>query len=312
MLKLIRSLVKKETRANAVNNVSMIFKSTNQIIEEIHEEFYSEVDKLLSEAKISNSLDTDKQALIDKCSRLKTLGFTGTQEVKEAEEELARITQLKEENSKKDALVQAINYFSFKYPQYKFITEDSVKKICAKYNLIYGAIDKYIGTVPDKNLKQMEEFKIHFDDVCWIESKEDWDYKMKFVSFFGGSKFRIENEEVERKKKESEAYIELLDDHYKTYAHLKESLLNTLYHTSSFSYTYPTQEKVCPLEIAAPLSDFNTKGMELKGFQLTEIHIPDPVVLQPVFFEGVGKAYLIVSAWGQESSDELVVNQKMN
>lgn len=309
MLKLIRSLVKKETRANAVNHVSMTFKSTNRIIEEIHEEFYSEVDKLLSEAKISNSLDTDKQALIDKCSRLKILGFTSTQEVKEAEEELARITQLKEENSKKDALVKAINYFSFKYPQYKFITEDSVKKICAKYNLIYGAIDKYIGTVPDKNLKQMENFKIHSDDICWtkIVSSIYW-REARDASFFGGINLRLEKEKKERQEKEHLAYMASLDNEVKNQTR-REKILYPPRIVSSHEYI---EEMACPLEIAAPLSDFNTKGMELKNFQLTEIHIPDPVVLRPVFFEGVGKAYLIVSAWGQESSDELVVNQKMN
>ena len=36
-------------------------------------------------------------------------------------------------------------------------------------------------------------------------------------------------------------------------------------------------------------------------------NIPDPVVLQPVC-----GGYLIVCAWGDEASDEIVVNQQMN
>jgi hypothetical protein len=67
----------------------------------------------------------------------------------------------------------------------------------------------------------------------------------------------------------------------------------------------------CPLEIAAPASDFDTTGMELKNFKLSPIEFPDPIVLQPVFFEG-SKHYLIVTAWGLEASDEMVVNEKMN
>ena len=104
-------------------------KTVNEVIEEIHENFYTEVDKLLASAKIANSLDTDKQDLIDKCVRLKALGFTNTKEVKEAEAEIARLDELKRDNEAKKTLIEAINYFSFKYPNYKFITEKSVEKI---------------------------------------------------------------------------------------------------------------------------------------------------------------------------------------
>ena len=51
--------------------------------------------------------------------------------------------------------------------------------------------------------------------------------------------------------------------------------------------------------------------MELKDFKLSKIEIPDPVVLQPVMFNKT-KYYLIVTAWGDEASDELVVNQNHN
>ena len=50
----------------------------------------------------------------------------------------------------------------------------------------------------------------------------------------------------------------------------------------------------------------DTTGMKLYGHLLRK-HIPDPVVLQPV--KG---GYLIITAWGDEASDEIVVNQKMN
>lgn len=40
---------------------------------------------------------------------------------------------------------------------------------------------------------------------------------------------------------------------------------------------------------------------------LTRVNVPDPVVLQPV--KG---GFLIVCAWGEEASDEIVVNEKMN
>jgi len=55
------------------------------------------------------------------------------------------------------------------------------------------------------------------------------------------------------------------------------------------------------LQICAPIKDMNTSGYERRGHNLIK-HIPDPIILQPI--EG---GYLIVTAWGDEASDELIV-----
>jgi hypothetical protein len=265
-------------------------KTVNEVIEEIHETFYTEVDKLLASAKIANSLDTDKQYLIEKCARLKALGFTNTKEVKEAEAEIARLDELKRDNEAKKTLIEAINYFSFKYPNYKFITEESVKKICAKYNLVYGAIDRYIGTVPDKNLKHIEDFKVLEDDECFVYEE--------LHSIFGGGEIstRKEYKTSECFKKEQESKNNL--DFYH-----QRMMMNRMY--------YREINMKCPLEIAAPLKDFNMQGMEVKGHKISKIEIPDPIVLKPVIFNNQ-KHYLIVTAWGIEAGDELVVNANHN
>lgn len=266
-------------------------KTTNEVIEEIHETFYTEVDKLLASAKIANSLDTDKQDLIEKCARLKALGFTNTKEVKEAEAEIARLDELKRDNEAKKTLIEAINYFSFKYPNYKFITEKSVGKICAKYNLVYGVIDRYIGTVPDKNLKHIEDFRVIEDDECFV-------YEELLYSMLIGGERSIRKE-------------------YKTSEHFKreqELRNNPEHYMRSMQFSRMDYREInmkCPLEIAAPLKDFNMQGMEVKGHKISKIEIPDPIVLKPVIFNNQ-KHYLIVTAWGNEASDELVVNQKYN
>lgn len=156
---------------NKRSNVQSVQNEKNQhniTVKEIHENFFTEVDRLLEDANVFNSLDTDKQELIEKCERLTKLGFYRSQEVQEANIEIKRLNILKEENEKKKELIDAINYFSQRYPLYKFITEDSVKKICEKYGLIYGEITNYIGTIPDKNLKEIEDFKISEDDEVYI------------------------------------------------------------------------------------------------------------------------------------------------
>lgn len=238
---------------------------TLEIIAEIHETFFTEVDRLLSEARVSKAENDEKSSLIEKADRLKKLGFSQSIETKNGH-------RIKEQSENDKLLIEAIEYFSFKYPQYKFITDESVIKICEKYNLIYGSVKRYLGTIPDYNLSQIERFQI---------SEEDKAYLRVTVSLFSGS----ENKYVS----------------YNEYASYPNS-----HSRSAFGY-YDN----CPLEICAPQKDFNTDGMEIKNSQLSKIEIPDPVVLQPVFYKNK-KFYLIVTAWGLEANDESVQNPKLN
>jgi len=294
-------LFKRTSKNVQSNQVVVKNKTTVMLVEEIHDTFYTEVDKLLAAAKISNSLDTDKQDLIDKCERLKKLGFTNTKEVKEAELELKRLEELKKENENKKNLIDAINYFTVRYPSYKFITEDSVRKICDKYGLVYGAVDRYLGTVPDKNLKHIEEFKVMEEDEAWI-------YERGYNSSFGGK--HISTHEISSKK-ERLAEKERARKEYEALSLDYKMQLGMMRMSSGYGRQDFTVDMECPLEIAAPQKDFNMSGMEVKDFKLRKIEIPDPVVLKPVVFNKT-KYYLIVTAWGEEASDEIVVNHILN
>jgi len=237
-------------------------KKNNVSIEEIHETFFTEVDRLLATAKLSNSLYTDKQDLIDKCERLKALGFTSTKEIKEAESEIKRLKSLKEENIGKQELIEAINYFNTTYPNYKFITEDSVNKICEKYGLIFYEISRYKGSVPDVNLKHIEEFSINDNDEC---------YFAETINRYGSNNY-------------NQRYVN------------KEEYNNIINTNNKLKY-YDDHVTKCPLEIAAPLKDFNTVGMKIKNNKMVENKTLDPIVLKPVIYKDK-KHYLIVTAWG--------------
>jgi len=242
--------------------------------------FNTEVDRLLADAKILTSTETSLQPLLDKYEKLKALGFINTQECKDAVAEIARLHAIKHENANKEQLTEAVNYFSMKYPNNKFITEESVKKICSKYNLVYGTVDKYIGTVPNKNLAEIANFKIHDEDKACFRART-------YISNNWGWKNEVE--------------ITLMS----------YTMMKAITPTKNYDPHYDIEYNECKLEIAAPVSDFNMRDYEVKDFKLSEIHIPDPVVLQPVLFKNT-KYYLILSAWGQEATDELVVNQKFN
>ena len=275
-------------------------KSQAQIVEEIHETFFTEVDRLLAGAKIMKTIETDKQALIDKCERLKKLGFTATQEVKEAEAEIWRMHNLESENLRNNNLAEMINYFSFRYPNYKFITEESVKKICEKYGLVYGPIDRYTGTVPDKNIQHIEDFKVMEEDECHI--KETLYRSMSLGERSLGKYYTSEKQWREafeaKKKREEEDRAHFSNFH---------AMHMPIYNSSSERIV----DMKCPLEIAAPQKDFNLSGMEIADGKVVAVVDKDPIVLKPVIYNNQ-KHYLIVTAWGLEASDPEVVNANHN
>lgn len=286
----------KLSNKNQINNVitnskdDLKVKTTNDIVKQIHDSFYTEVDKLLNLSKIKNSLDTDKKDLIKKCERLKVLGFTNTKEVKEAESEIERLNYLKKENEDKEKLIEAINYFSFKYPNYKFITEKSVKEICEKYNLVYGEIKYYNGSVPDENLKHMEDFRICEEDECYM-----FEESIRGLHIRGGSdseNIYVSFEEFKKEQPLTEDFQYTIQKMYRDYAIEKKY-------------------KKCSLEIVAPLKDFDMDGMKINGNSISKIEIPDPIVLKPVIFDNK-KHYLIVTAWGIEAEDALIINANHN
>lgn len=278
-------------------------------VEEIHETFYTEVDRLLEYAKVSSPIEKPNQALSDKVNRLRKLGFEQAGEIKKMSEESVRIQNKQREKGMKAELIQVITYFSMKYPQYKFITEESVKKICEKYNLVYGETKRYRGTVPDKNLEQIENFKIKKEDECYV-STEGW-----------GSLFYGSEEECRRKVKPRDpregSFIGGIDP-IDTWGSrpfremdYQWQLMRTLYDTPRAFVSSGNNYQKCSFEICAPVKDFDMSGMTISDHQLKAVTPPDPIVLAPVVYKNK-KYYLIVSAWGDEESDENVVNEKMN
>lgn len=224
-----------------------------QIIEQIHNEFFTEVDRLLEYCGIQKSMTTTEEIAVDKSNRLSKLGFHNSL----AHEKAEPVRQALAEDLGKNELKEAIEYFSNKYHQYKFITEDSVKTICDKYNLYYGSVKYYIGDVPEKNLIEIENFKVDDKDMYFVE-RYPW-VRLLSYSEYEGNWWKLDRE----------GFV-----------------------------------------IAAPITDFKLDDAMITDRKIS-FSVPDPIVLQPVMYKKK-TYYLVVTAWGAEASDELVVNQKMN
>jgi hypothetical protein len=265
-------------------------EQTAELIEQIHHEFNSAGDRLLAEA---TSLLADNSAAFkaEKAQRLSRLGFGNTQEAKENQ-------RLNAERRQAQELQALIMDYALRYPTNRFITREQVDTIAAKYNLVVGDVSAYTGFVPDVKLREVEAFT-----ECFRKA----DAPEKVVQVTKWNYVSVQREEIQAVERMYPGNIIPLSA-----CSLGGSpcvMLNTR-HVFIKEYNLVGSGDML---IAAPAKDMNTLSLrKVKGHFMSFTtfitpEIPDPVVLQPV--KG---GYLIVTAWGDEASDPLVVNPQHN
>lgn len=232
-------------------------------IEAIHKRFDIAGERLLAQAKriIANA----KSPNADKVERLKALGFGATKPIKEMQEREKAVLEAHE-------MIEAIEYYRIYYPSYKFISTKQIQSICKKYGLLYGDSKNYLGDIPDKNLEEIEAFKLREEDYY---KEESWLYN--FGLFMPSPRLIWNNES---------GHITWVDDSVKE----KEK---------------KEEDKIAkpPFKICAHKKEFNTAGYEIKdGYKL----VYDPIVIQPVKFKNI-EGGLIISKWGlpEDANKEL-------
>lgn len=126
------------------------------IILQIHKEFETSADKLLQQA-LKHVNETKNVVSKEKSSLLKKHGFNMTKEVLEQ-------NKIDKEQALSKSQIETITYYKQNYPFNKFIFPEQVKAICEKYNLVFGEVSDYKGFVPEKNLKEIDNFKLKEED----------------------------------------------------------------------------------------------------------------------------------------------------
>lgn len=253
-------------------------RTTFQIIEEIHHEFLTAGDELIKEANLILEANKPKS---NTGYMLNTLGFINTKEAKE-------FKKFEEISKEKTKTLEKVFYYQKKYPNNKFITENQIKRICKKYNLICAPTENYKGSVPKEKLHQIFEFKFDSEDEA-----------QKYIKI---TKFSYPDSDESLIKEAKKKYPKLIvpvndQDNIRPYFNFAR---------------FEKYEKILSPNflICAPKKDFDLKGLKQFGNLLTSfitVTVPDPVVLKPV-----KDGYLIIAAWGDEASDNDVVNHKMN
>ncbi len=260
---------------------------------EIHHEFQIASETLLMTAK--SIIDEASTKDVQKVNRLEKLGFKQAGQVTEIKPLMQQAELSKEQ-------IELVKYYQREYPLNKFITEEQVKAICHKWNLVCGDVGRYKGFVPEKNLRDIEKFNLKNNEKGGhiFISKEGENI------FLSDDDLTAYGKDFFKRNPTNGMYITGRDgeDIYGGNKFLTEKCHARFSHTR---YLFVNRAIECVLQICAPVKDMDISGLELKdGYKLIK-HVPDPVVLQPV--KG---GYLILTAWGDEASDENVVNQKMN
>lgn len=236
--------------------------------------------------QIHNEFDNSANLLLEEANKILSKESTYNIERVELLKKIGvtnckEVIEFEEENNIKDLAVKnlkTIQYFQTYYPNNKFITDSQVNTICEKYGLIFGEINRYKGFIPITNLKEIAEFKIRKEDKTCIEI---------YSSIFGS-------------RQESIINLENLKNHYNS------EIYKDLLQHGRIRHNYTTYI-ISPLYICAPEKDMELRSDEKIINNRIVKSYPDPIVLEKV----VG-GNLIVSKWGDEASDPIVQNEKLN
>lgn len=128
------------------------------IEQQIYEEVYSAHDLVINESKsfLENAPQMDEEKFI-RLQSLFDLGFSNAEQVKEFSE----MENKKKEYSKRKEFAE---YYRVTYPLNRFIDFDSVKRVCEKYGLLLCSASKYIADIPEKNQKEIVDFRVKRKD----------------------------------------------------------------------------------------------------------------------------------------------------
>lgn len=301
---MFKNLFKKEAVLNKEAIMADLPKGISKTIYpkevlEIHHEFETAADRLFDEAQIIIKEAESKD--IQKVSRLEKLGFTSSSQVTNIKPLLKKAELSKEQ-------IELISYYKKNYPNNKFITEDQVKEICHKYNLICGDVNRFKGFVPEKNLREIEAFELKKKELNTLVIKA-FDSRGNNIGIFSA-------ENIEIKQHGGYYHMYLKDSSDKSKYSFQQSdfdlVKNGEFYGTDYENFFGLQGKKGlriqvlnkKLQICAPIKDMDISDLELKeGYKLEKKHTPDPVVLQPV-----KHGYLILTAWGDEQDDPIVKN----
>lgn len=296
-------------------------EKAKSIIKEIHKEFDSAEDRLLEQAKeILNKNPIILTAQVQenqKARRLKALGFVNTEEVKSEQKRLSEAEQERKIIEAKNSGIKTIEEFASiieeykrEYPFQKFLTIDELNRICRKYNLIYAPVANFKSTVPEKNLLEIENAKVLYQrftiqDQIVVEITEFWDNTPSSLIDFIHKNPIINYKPIGYE----ERYDEISEENLKR--HIKEMGYTGIFGPYIFKKANKTIERKSGLFIVAPKSDFILDDLTATN-KFGYAVINTEVVEDPIVFRYCKGGIQVITKWGLEASDPILINEIEN
>lgn len=222
---------------------------------------------------------------------------------------------------------------------YKFILKEQLMRVCEKYNLFVRSIEHFAGDIPEKNIQDMMNFRAFLKDLFIPDDQLMIVYLAKIgfsvQGFDANTKpfllskeyQKIINRDRERVLKNFYSFLDLnelgtsrLQDIPELMGSIRERIANKLFDGNMETYVRSIEWKNMPdplsyLEIAAVPSLFAAGAWEKGNERILsqeQLQATGQVDLDPIVMLRNPKGYIIITAWGDEANDELVVNQNMN
>lgn len=272
----------------------------NKVIQEIHDMVFSMDSKTDNRIQLALKRAYDKEGQ-KRYSKLKDLGFNNLSTFKETED--TNVKELEEIND-------VMNEYAVLYPNHKFILQQDIHKVCEKYGLVLTSPDRFTGAIPEKNQRDIIDFEHKHDDEMFFLDKDaasniltTASKVVKETRSSDRSSYRIPN-----------TFSHMVSIAVKNYdrkinSRASELLLN---HPPVGDFHFKVRSGIF---LASTPDLVNMENCVVRNNTVTldiEKYTPTKTVPDPIVFAKVPKGAIIITAWGEEASDPLVVNQNNN
>lgn len=265
--------------------------------EQVHREFHEEIHRITEYASVkhdvSNVIDVE---LKERADKLDSLGFRKQELFEESSKQHKIHIELVAENTKRDMIIKMIQYFTEKYPMYRFITFDSIQDLCNKYGLVYLPARYFKEEIPEQNIQDLMKFEVEPIDRAVLSKYKK--HEMDFEDFVWddeeGNRHRIYASKTGEYECTSEDGYGGSDTSNCPYA-------EAIVVAEESMFDLPRNIKI----------DYLT---DKNGRRIQSLVKDDPIVIMPVRMvrEDNGHMYqhvggLIITAWGEEAKDIRVI-----
>jgi len=176
------------------------------------------------------------------------------------------------------------------FGQYKFLLKPQLERLCEKYDLYVRNPEFFLGDIPEKNVKDIMDFKVDISDL----------------SNFSGLSYQKQMELIETIKKNLNIFSnEFNKCEYEAHLDIPIEYIRRI----------DRELNINTIQIAAVKKLFDEKAFATSSARILDMPELEPihkVELDPIVLCEVNGGYIVVTAWGDEANDELLFDQKQN